>query len=862
MNPEYILSLSDPRADLAAVGGKGASLARLKTAGLPVPDGFHITTAAYQRFVDQNQLQQAILQALDGVKQADPASLETASRAVQALFEQGQMPPDVAGAIVNSYANLPGINPAVAVRSSATAEDLPDLSFAGQQETYLNIQGAAALLEAVKRCWASLWTPRAIGYRLQHQVDQGSVRIAVVVQLLVLAEAAGILFTANPINGLRDQAVISAAWGLGEAVVGGLVTPDTLVIDKTNQQILEKQIADKQVMTVRVNGSTREEPVPEALRSLPVLDDERALELARLGAAIENLYGLPMDIEWALADGHYAILQARPITALPEVELPTPTEWPIPNSQAYYARGSLAEHLPNPVSTLFGTLGIRLANQATQELMEDFLKNKKIIYEFKLINGYFYAATRLTAREAWIYLKMSFSQIGSILRGGKERWQQAALLLKDIIRKWELIDLASLTPSELQEGACQLFLQSARFYTVIQAGTLPSATSSEMLFKFYYNKYIRREGDPKAEAFLFGFDTTPLQAEKALFDLADWCRTDSLLSDYLLSTPSNRLALDLSHPEPPGDLHLSNWQDWRQRFQDYLFTWGGGIYNFDFVNPLPFEAPEVLLEALKIYLDGKGSDPYARQKAAIELRESAAQNILSRLRWPKCNLFIKLLKWAQDWASVRENSLADMGLAHPQIRRLLGELGRRLAEAGAIREGGDIYWLEEQEVEAQALALQQGKSPDDFAARVTQRKAEWKANRRAIPPMVLPKDHRLAKLMPWSEQHQGDQLMLKGYGASGGKVTARACVLLGSDDFHLMQPGDVLVATTTTPAWTPLFTLASAVVTDIGGPLSHSSIVAREYGIPAVMACGVATRRIQTGQMITVDGSAGTVTIG
>ena len=208
-----ILSLSDPQADLETAGGKGMSLAKLSRAGMPVPDGFHITTQAYRQFVDANHLQSGIQEALQGVELAKPSTLETASEAIRRSFAQAQIPGDLANAIVNAYAALPGINPPVAVRSSATAEDLPGASFAGQQETYLNVIGAGQVLEATKKCWASLWTGRAIGYRARQGIGAEGVALAVVVQLLVDAEAAGILFTANPLNGNRDEVVINAAWG-------------------------------------------------------------------------------------------------------------------------------------------------------------------------------------------------------------------------------------------------------------------------------------------------------------------------------------------------------------------------------------------------------------------------------------------------------------------------------------------------------------------------------------------------------------------------------------------------------------------------------------------------------------------------
>jgi pyruvate,water dikinase len=210
---------------------------------------------------------------------------------------------------------------------------------------------------------------------------------------------------------------------------------------------------------------------------------------------------------------------------------------------------------------------------------------------------------------------------------------------------------------------------------------------------------------------------------------------------------------------------------------------------------------------------------------------------------------------------VREDSLADLGMGHPQIRRLLGELGRRFMAGGAIEKAEDIYWLVEEEVNQLVVALERGEALPELSERIPTRKAEWRAQLKIVPPAILPETSRWARLVPWARQNQGDQAVIQGLGASPGKITAPACVLFSPEDFGKMKPGAVLVAVTTTPAWTPLFAMASAVVTDIGGPLSHSSIVAREYGIPAVMATGVATRRIRSGQMVTVDGGRGMVEI-
>lgn len=318
LHAPLVLPLDSAAATLDLTGGKGASLARLAAAGLPVPPGFHVTTAAYWRFVVANGLQGTILATLADIEPRDVGALEQAAAAIRARFAEGTTPEPIAQAVRQAYRVLGAGDTAVAVRSSATAEDLPGLSFAGQQESYLNVRGEEAVLEAVKRCWASLWTPRAIAYRARHGILPEHISLAVVVQELVLAEAAGVLFTVNPLTGAFDQAVINATWGLGQAIVGGLVTPDALVVEKQTGAIVAQEIATKAVMTVRTAGGTREEPVPTARRTQPALAARQVAALVRIGARIEQLYGQPMDIEWAIQEGELFVVQARPITALPE----------------------------------------------------------------------------------------------------------------------------------------------------------------------------------------------------------------------------------------------------------------------------------------------------------------------------------------------------------------------------------------------------------------------------------------------------------------------------------------------------------------------------------------------------------------
>ncbi|HUS15316.1 MAG TPA: PEP/pyruvate-binding domain-containing protein, partial [Chloroflexia bacterium] len=313
MDRDIILQFDDPAADLAAVGGKGANLARLARAGFPVPPGFLVGTAGYRAFVEANDLQAAILTIARAVPAGDPAALEVASAAIRDRFAAGTMPPAVAAALAAGYAELG--SPPVAVRSSATAEDLPDMSFAGQQDTYLNIVGPATLQDAVVRCWASLWTARALGYRARNGIAPEDVALAVVVQEMVPSEASGVLFTANPLTGLRDEVVIDATLGLGEALVSGLVEPDHYVVDATATRILHKTLGDKALAIHGQAGGGTVTVSADAAKH-QALPDAAIRELAALGQRVAAHYGTPQDLEWGWADARLYLLQARPITSL------------------------------------------------------------------------------------------------------------------------------------------------------------------------------------------------------------------------------------------------------------------------------------------------------------------------------------------------------------------------------------------------------------------------------------------------------------------------------------------------------------------------------------------------------------------
>ncbi len=366
--------------DVAVAGGKGVGLGGLVQAGLPVPPGFVLNTAAYADFVAANHLGAGIQELAALPPLAAPQDYEDASKRIRALFTGGTLPAVIAAELDGAYRLLGNGDAAVAVRSSATAEDLASASFAGQQDTYLNVRGPEALAAAVIDCWASLWTARAMAYRAREGIGPDAVRLAVVVQQMVEADAAGVMFTANPANGRRDQTVISAAWGLGESVVSGTVTTDDVVVEADTGRVLSRRTADKEVMTVYADRGTREQPVPAARRRQPVLDDKAAAELAGHGTRIADHFGAPQDIEWARAGDQFFILQSRPITALPEPSADTPDTWPVPYPNGLYFRASIVEQLPDPLSPLFADLIDGSVSRSLRALMAEAV-GKNVVRE-------------------------------------------------------------------------------------------------------------------------------------------------------------------------------------------------------------------------------------------------------------------------------------------------------------------------------------------------------------------------------------------------------------------------------------------------------------------------------------------------
>ena len=813
----YTLPLADPQATIETVGGKGASLARLSAAGFPVPAGFHVTIAAYNQFVVEQALQERILFIASAVVLDQPETFDEASKRINSLFTQTAMPEDVAVAIRRAYVFL-GKDPAVAVRSSATAEDLPEASFAGQLETYLNIFGAEAVLDAVKKCWASLWTARAISYRLRNGMAHQEVSLAVVVQKLVPADAAGVLFTVNPVNGARDEVVIDAAWGLGEAIVGGLVTPDHLVLAKNSGHLKEANIANKTIMTVRTAVGTTEQPVSPIRQHRRVLNDAEAAQLAALGCRIEAHYMMPMDIEWCRAGRRFYIVQARPITALP----PEPAAWNTPGPGRWVHGSGSIEMIREPVSPLFATLILPQFEKAIRTLFTDFgmddVLNRPL---FQVVHGYVYACMTLHLRPRHLL---------GILRGLRSQlfstkgWEDELDRYRYSVSTQDCPNLMELSAGEIYNRVTNLVTAGLRYWLKIM-GMVAQLYQAEARFTKYYELHVRRGSDPDAGVFLRGLEMRPLDADRAL---------------YTLSQMAGEPSLD-----------------------EYLQAYGHQISSFDPLAPTQADDPRPLVAAMEAYRAGKESPDARAQRLAAE-REGATAQILSRLSERPRRTFAACLASAQSAAQLRENALFDVGLAWVPLRCGLLELGKRLAAGGVLGEADDIFWLTDEELRAGVAMLDTGQGVETLAYRVAQRRGQAHVDANLQSPYSLPVGRKPAfwwrYAFPVPElNEQRDAGRLHGMGVSSGRITAVARVIHGIEEAQRLNPGEILVTRTTTPAWTPLFTQAAGLVTDLGGPLSHGSIVAREYGIPAVMGTGSATQRITDGQTITVDGQKGEV---
>ncbi|MEU7915865.1 PEP/pyruvate-binding domain-containing protein [Microbispora bryophytorum] len=823
-----VIPLADTGADLATVGGKGASLAALARAGLPVPGGFHITTEAYRAF------------AADFREETLAAAAAGDAERIAALFAGRELPEPIAAEIRAAYAAL-GDDVPVAVRSSATAEDLPGMSFAGQQDTFLNVR-ADGLLDAVKRCWASLWNSRAIAYREQNGVPHGDVALAVVVQELVDADAAGVMFTADPVTGARDRTVINASWGLGEAVVGGHVIPDTVVV--SGAAVVEERTGDKTVMTVRIPGGTREEPVPEDMRRAPVLSRAQALALAELGARVQALYGTPMDVEWTMRAGTFALVQARPITASgSRVE-----EWNDSlKGDHLWTSGNLGEAIPDvmtPITWSFVRLFINEAMSAATMPGFDLVGN---------IGGRFYMNLSIAVSVARA-LGMG-SRLGAIEQVfgklppgldvpplGMSRWQIITSVVPLAVRRRRRVK-ASL-------GGMRAFLSTSLERCEELRAAIRSTSSAPELAGLW-----SRAVEPHFRTASRMLEAAGRQGGGTLVFTRGRLRTlvGETDADAILTGAGGEGEL-ASLGLITGLGRLASGEITREIFARLYGH--RGPHEFEVSVPRPGEDPawiDAQLAALRDIRDG-ADELLARQR---EARQEAWARFARRHPRKEAAMRARVERWA--------GVVRDREATRSEVVRAFWVLRAFVLRADELTgHGDDLFHLYLDEL----LAVLGGDATP--LERVPVRRATYEMYA-ALPPYPTLIVGRFDPVRWAADPGRRADIYdargavppavdaVTGFPGAPGVVEGVARVIARPEDGDRLRPGEILVTMLTNVGWTPLFPRAAAVVTDVGAPLSHASIVARELGIPAVVGTGNATTRVRDGDRIRVDGARGTV---
>lgn len=816
-----ILELGEVGAgDVARVGGKGASLGELLRAGVDVPGGFVLDAATYRAAVAEAKLWPRIERALAGagVAEGDAVACDAASRAIRPLFE-GLWLGELDAPLEARLAPLG----AVAVRSSATAEDLPDASFAGQQETFLGVRGLAAVKEAIAKCWASLWTARAISYRARQGYEQAEVALAVVVQEMVAPDVAGVLFTIDPVSGRKDEMLLDASYGLGEAVVSGMVTPDSFRLGRKGKLVREFRLGSKERrIDATLEGGTRTTDVSPSDRARPCLDDASLHAIAALGERAEAHYGTPQDLEFALCDGRAVLLQSRPITTRAEA----------PPRYGRLQRRTLddiLEHYPAPplpldeVAVVDGyealqkTLrlgGLRLPHAREVLRMDD--DGVCRVRPPPLRVGLAALGVPVVLRHAW--------------RRDPDDWRSVADALEPSVSgapPGELGDTALL--SRLRDAlSLATAIADARFSSVL----LPMALWGAWLAVL--TRLARHPVDPFD--WLGGLSYETVQVERALQEVADQAMAHPDVRALYLERPPTEVVARLADTKGSDAVGAA---------LERLMTEHGARTAKMYV-PFSTESwsedatPVHALVAAMVRAAAPGAAK-ARFEAATAKYEAVREAVQRRLPRFLRATFVSTLDRYRRAHVEREASLYAIERTLRAARLAARELGRRLAARGLLAAASHVVYARFEELESATTG-----APSDLRRRVARRRARrelavasWRAQR------------------PVSDATSDEAL--RGVAGSPGAAEGPVRLVLDVGDFGKLQAGDVLVCPYTDPTWTPLFALAAAVVADTGGPLSHAAIVAREYGIPAVLGTESGTRSLRDGERVAVDGRAGTV---
>lgn len=886
--------------DLRQVGGKAANLGHLTAAGYRVPPGFSVKADAFDAFLGTAGLSGALERSIASLDFDDLASVDRVMAEGRALMEATPLPEPVASEIRGAYAALMKENPGalLAVRSSVGTRDLSASSFPGQMDTYHNLAGEDEVLEMVRRCWASCFSYSATVSRNARGIGQFDVFVAPIVQLMVPSQTAGVVFSANPMNGRLDQIVINACYGLGEGVVSGEVNADHFVVERGTMSIAESRTGDKKVMFTLDEEAGRG-------TSMVKLDDERSrraciseaqvLELARAAVAIEERYGCPQDIEWAYCDGVLHLLQSRRITTLERTQgaaaEASAGEWDsefdtrIDPRYPYYTLSNISEVLCG-VLTPLTISGIDALDYGFVKTNTDFGLMKRIRpdSEYTFL-GIFYnrahlnlsvvkAVTaqlpgasaqefermlpegasefdekfRLTPRSALTMAGAMFRILYKVARTPRDvaamREELTARIERARALNFEVMPYPEIL-RWMDDSREYRFRVIAQHITVSQFAVVFYDFLRELT-----GKWLGDESGTVAARLVTGLQNI----ESAQPSVEIWDLSRRVVSSEALSC----LFADNAPPTILDALRSSRTDEsdaFLRELDEFLGRFGyRGVFEAELMLPNWGEDPSYVFEMIKNYLRGAGGTSPRELAARQEReREETSRKVFERLSGPRRFAFRGLLAQAQKFIAMREFTKATLIMGIAQIKREYHALSRRYTREGLIPSPSDLFFLTGDEV--QALAA--GERGLDVGALVERRRREYELNKTVVLP-----EYSRGKPRPLRGDELGAQEgveVLEGIAVSPGRVTGKARVITDPRSNAAIEPGEILIAPVTDAAWTPLFVTAAAIVVDVGGPLSHGSIVAREYGIPGVLNVGAATRMISTGQLITVDGDAGKV---
>ena len=860
----YVLPFHDiDQTQVAVVGGKGAHLGELsRIEGIRVPEGFCVTTDAFRRIMAEASALGEQVDRLSRLTPDDRETIRALSLGIRRTLEGIAVPDELATAVGDALAQL-GAQDAYAVRSSATAEDLPTASFAGQQDTYLNVVGRTAILEHVRRCWASLFTERAVTYRLRNGIDQRKVQMAVVVQRMVFPQVAGILFTADPVTGNRKVASVEASFGLGEALVSGLVNAD--VYKAQDGEVIAKTVASKQVAVLASPlGGTQHQAIEPDRQEQPALTEPQVVRLAQLGRRIEAHFGHPQDIEWCLVDDDFQIVQSRPITTL----------FPIPDAgdeenHVYISVGH-QQMMTDPMKPLglsfWQMTALRPMAEAGGRLFVDVTR----------------ALASPTSRASLLGLaEKSDPLIRDALDTILERGDFIPTLSDDGPR-W--VPPGGGVPSAIETDPAIVAELIARTQTSLAALKRDIRTTSgpaRLDFILADIQELRRLlSDPQSmQAIMAGMEATWWLNEQ----LQAWLGERNAADILTQSVPNNvtsemGLALldvtDVIRPYPEAVAFLEGIES--EDFMNELPSLAGGrevrdairawldkygmrcVGEIDITRPRWSERPSTLVPLIlgnvRNFEPGEGTRRFEQGQLEAGKKE---QELLGRLRAlpngeAKANETKRMIDRVRTFIGYREYPKYGWMSRYFVYKQALLEEAERLVQAGVLRDQEDIFFLTFQELHDVVRTHQVEEQL------VRQRQDAFRSYQALTPPRVLTSDGEMI-----AGAYRRDDLpagALVGLPVSAGTVEGRARVILRMAEADL-EPGDILVTAYTDPSWTPLFVTVAGLVTEVGGLMTHGAVIAREYGLPAVVGVQHATRLIRDGQRIRVHGTEGYIEI-